>query len=369
VNCTRFKERKVQKNLKYLVFFVFAIILISFLEGFKLILSPEISVLRNNKVNYKIGNCLTSDLNVLKDRHLALFTNDDTIKIGGYIYASLKKIDKCRVYLFRYNNELDRFEIVDTTEVNKNRGFYLFRNCTSGKYLIKALPDSRSVYFNCYFPTYYGNELLWSKSEPIQLNESRYFYNIHLKKVRKISGINCIKGVVLKNNKPQNNIQVILFDADNVPVKYDVSHQNGVYGFNNIPYGSYKLYVDLPGENTFAGNVMPDPNHNTTQNVCIELASKSRLFEINRNNLMITKTVFPNPCFDHTAVAPYLTVPSMLQIDLFDLKGKIVNTQNKQIDCNQDKTEVDLGFLDNGSYILRLMLNYEEIAVYRVFKN
>jgi hypothetical protein len=295
--------------------------------------------------------------------------NRGSLEIGGFVYALTNIAKKCRIYLVQVDSAVSKYEIIDTVSTNDSNGYYLFADLLPGNYLLKAIPDSSSILFGKFFPTYFGDVLYWNNSPLIQLTASGYSYDIHMVESSTVIGNGMVSGTIVKNKKSAKDIQVMLLSHDNIPIAYIFSGQDGQFSFDQIPFGTYKIFVELLGEATHPGIIILDATHTQVRNLFIELVSQIGLFEINKDKLIVLGSVFPNPCTDKAKISINVPDVAIIKIELFDEHGREVKTDYKKLNKNDEVAEVDMGFLKKGVYFMRMNVNNEQIAVYKVFKN
>ena len=96
---------------------------------------------------------------------------------GGQAFAGYFPVDIGTAYLYKI--ESNQFIPIDTAEFDQY-GCYFFTALIEGDYRVKTFPSTSSANAGKYFPTYYGDALLWTKAETIRLEETGWFYDIHM---------------------------------------------------------------------------------------------------------------------------------------------------------------------------------------------
>ena len=86
---------------------------------------------------------------------------------GGQAFAGYFPVDIGTAYLYKIEN--NEFIAIDTTDFDQY-GYYGYHALIEGEYKVKTFPSTSSVNAGKYLPTYYGDELLWTKAETIYLN-------------------------------------------------------------------------------------------------------------------------------------------------------------------------------------------------------
>ena len=148
-----------------------------------------------------------------------------------------------------------------------SNGYFSFRNVPSEwTFYLQAFPKGTTV--TNYYPTYYGvkQAIVWADADAIILTSHRSDLNWNLIKKPKstISAGNgtIIGKVILDTTKNENRILGGNFFGSGVPYQYaniflkstadnvlltDISRTNGGFYFTQLPAGSYRIAVDVPG--------------------------------------------------------------------------------------------------------------------------
>ncbi|HSG67175.1 MAG TPA: PKD domain-containing protein, partial [Bacteroidales bacterium] len=171
---------------------------------------------------------------------------------GGHAFAGYFPVDIGTAYLYKV--EGNNFIPIDTTEFDQY-GFYFFTALIEGNYKVKTFPSLSSANAGKYFPTYYGDALLWTKAQTINLEETSWEYDISMiPSYSYNSGNSFIDGIVTvsETDDPEiENIEVILFNEIDNCLTYLKSGRDGSFRFIELPYGTYKIMAEVPGKYTY----------------------------------------------------------------------------------------------------------------------
>lgn len=141
-------------------------------------------------------------------------------------------------------------------------GLGKFQNIPPGRYLVKASLSPQSTEYPNYIPTYWDSAALWSEArEPIiniyggTASGLMNVLNMGMLAGQNPGGPGFIGGLVSEGaNRPENfaNIQtngigLLLTLPDGTPVKHAVTDASGQFQMDNLAYGTYYLWVDVPG--------------------------------------------------------------------------------------------------------------------------
>lgn len=295
-----------------------------------------------------------------------------TGNIYGQIFAGNMVADNGLVYLIDFDSITNILSAVDTTSID-SMGFYGFTNVSFGSYYVKAALSPMSSNFNSYFPTYYGHQMFWSNATTINLNSASAIGNISLIAGNNPGGPGFIGGNVLQGaNKgpgdPIENVIVMLLDLSDNPIAIDLTDVNGEFGFSNIAYGTYKVWIDVPGKTTTPALVTISATTPGVSNVNIIINSTTIVVGIENSPSIFNSNVgkvYPNPSFDNSKLEINLTEATQLKISIYNTVGQLVKNNTLELSSGRNVIDIKGSVLDNGIYTLRLEANIGH--VYRKF--
>jgi hypothetical protein len=236
---------------------------------------------------------------------------------------------------------------------------YQFSNVVYGNYLIKAKRLNGPTSGAGPVPTYHYSSLYWNTATTLVHNSpwGSSQVDIVMQSGTITSGPGFIAGnVTMGANKGTGGaavpgMEIVLRDANNLPVQYAYTNSNGDYSFSNLPLGSYSIYPE-------------EMNYATTPytNVVLTAASPSRsgfTFGVINDNEIRPKTtdvsslpngdkfmVYPNPSNGKVYVN-WAKTPADYKVTVCDIAGHVVYSAN-------NKAELDLSRLQQGLYFIKL---------------
>ncbi len=171
-----------------------------------------------------------------------------------------------------YNQSNAKFEVVDTVMAN-SLGEAFFENVQPGEYSLLGMPTSGHSLAKEYFPTYYSEGMHWQEADLIvhgglRITDqpvTKYDLTLSPTKMAEV-GPGAISGLVTEgpgfvaspgntfgpgtgNGKgPLANIEMLLFDQNEQIALYTFTDTNGQFLFDDLPYGTYRVYINLPGK-------------------------------------------------------------------------------------------------------------------------
>lgn len=299
--------------------------------------------------------------------------------ICGVITAGNNIGTPATVYLIDLNGQ--NLTAVQTSGTNPN-GAYCFSGVPSGTYLLKAALTPNSPDYSNYLPTYYDGHLFWYDV----VNDSDFIYvncDTHLVNFGLIAGVNpggpgfiggsVLSGANLIDNggqgdegetgneygteafgDPVPDVSILLLDGNGNPVTHTATDANGDFNFTNLALGSYEVHPEVAGLTTYPQYVTLtslDPGYlgnqfylNSTYIAGTE--DESTAFEALR--------VFPNPATDVVWVNFSSQQHIELNLDVLDMRGAVIRTQQFQSDAGAHTYLVTVSDLASGIYLLKL---------------
>jgi PKD repeat protein len=274
------------------------------------------------------------------------------LQIAGYIYAGAQKANQGKVYLYEQLNQSGNilYKLTDSTNIIDSNGSYSFNGVDSGIYIVKAVLDLTSPFYGTYFPTYYGDVIFWKHCTVLNIVSNFYGYDIHLAAANKVSGSGTISGKTLQNTMPVQNIQVMLTDQANKPVIYDFSKPDGTFSMENIGYGSYHLYTELTGINSYPMELTIDAVHLKYENFFLEIMSQIGIKD-DYDQELIFSSLFPNPVEGNGILYVYSGSDHLIEISFFDISGRTQFIQKENLLPGENIISLKTDLIESGVYI------------------
>lgn len=252
-----------------------------------------------------------------------------------------------------------------TTFAATNAGAYFdFENLTPGNYLVQAVLDANTPAAADYLPTYHFSAEFWDEADVITLPGQNYLHSIMMIPVDDdADGPGVIGGNVFdedgfwgghddfdeRNNSPLEGVEILLHNSSDQPIGYAFTSGDGSFSFGNLPYGTYTVYVEIPGVERGEYTVTLSPDNETVNNIVFTVTGNS-VTTATRELLLVDEMValYPNP------------VKNMLNVEMNLSSGKIIGYQvvnlTGQVVMNQlfEGMSMNLSQLTAGVYILKV---------------
>ena len=288
-------------------------------------------------------------------------------KIHGTITMGFGFADHARVFLIVFDPVANTLTAIDTVYTQNNPmmpGYYEFLNVQPGTYLVKAALTPNSVSYADFMPTYYINTLWWDYGSDVIVNNQWVIADINLIAGSNPGGPGFIGGNVTQGaNKllgPGDaipDVEILLLSMNDDPHLYTYSDVNGDYGFNNLAYGTYKIWAEVLDKTTIPVIVTIDANNPSITNIDLIVTSTGVTTSIDDNISAFVENVsdiYPNPVNDEMNVEVSLKQSSELQFEVFNQIGQVVYSKIVSESAGQHLVKINTSDFDGGVYSLRI---------------
>lgn len=283
--------------------------------------------------------------------------------LGGHAFAGYFPVDEGTAYLYKI--EEDEFIPIDTVEFD-TLGYYFFYQLIEGNYKVKTFPSSGSANAGEYLPTYFGNELLWTKAELINLTQTGWEYDISMiPNHNYASGTGIIDGQVSFDNKnPEvENIEVILFDGNDYCLAYMKSSKNGIFQFSELPFGTYKVLAEVPGMYTYPTIITLSQENPTIEGLNIVVYDEDIHYGIGDGPETLISgmgELYPNPARDHVNLAFNLKQEGNVQVFIIDQAGQVTANHSRHYPGGENLIRMNTSHLAAGIYRVMVLIGNEK---------
>lgn len=291
----------------------------------------------------------------------------DTIcqTIGGYsvngaIYAGNSAptsfVNDGIAYLIYHDVAAGTLTAVDSVPVTQS--FYSFQNVAPGTYLVKAALRSSSPVYTNYLPTYLGDELFWSNALSVVVTNTIVFNpDINLTVGVNPGGPGFIGGLISQGaNKtegdPMMNVSVLLLDEFDNPITHTTTNAQGEYGFSNLAYGTYHVYVERAGLISSPRVVVIDANNPAIGWADFEVNSTSVTTGIESRFVDQALRLYPNPASRAVTLEVDVLQTSEGTVSLLNLMGQTLYEASVQWYAGKQQVEMELAAFPEGTYFV-----------------
>ncbi|MCD4731175.1 MAG: T9SS type A sorting domain-containing protein, partial [Bacteroidales bacterium] len=127
--------------------------------------------------------------------------------------------------------------------------------------------------------------------------------------------------------------------------------EEGLFEFEDMAYGTYKLKVEMPGVNSEIATVVLDEN-NQTINVEFIVKGSSAYLSIDNLSQVISGIgeIYPNPVSDYASIEVTLNNNSNVTVNIFNQLGQVVYSSDKTLVSGKQLIKLNTSELPEGFY-------------------
>ena len=296
----------------------------------------------------------------------------DGNSISGYIsYTGTPSAGDFTIWLVQFNPIDSSILATDSTAncVYNGMPYYEFMDKPAGNYLVKAKLNSSIPGTTGYAPTYGLSSATWDMAATITHAASADSMHINMIYGTVPAGPGFVAGYVYagagKNTSgdaPAPNLTIYLINTAGQIVTYAITATDGSYTFSGIAEGSYYIYPEsykyyttpsalvtlAPGSDT--ATAINFKQHNTLGTITPYDFTKVPQPVINTTGI----SIYPNPTTGNLNILWTNQATGNATISVSDMTGREVYTTSYRINASSGKTEIDLGSLENGIYLINI---------------
>ena len=284
--------------------------------------------------------------------------------LSGQVYAGTNNqpLFNGVVYLITFDANTNQLSVVDSIVLDTSNSFF-FGPLDCGDYLIKAAAYSGSPYYSNHIPTYHGNSPFWGFAQTLTLTQTNQIVtaDVTLIAATNPGGPGFIGGDVTQGaNKtdpgdPLSGMQVMIFDLSGNSVAYSYTDGNGEFGFADLAWGTYQVYVEVLGVQTIPAVVTIGPDNPSEEGVHIfasETLISTGIEEFDFEGAI--SDVYPNPVLDQASITFNLEAELTINVSIVDLTGRTISTEVLNIASGENTLNVSANNLKDGYYFLNI---------------
>lgn len=251
---------------------------------------------------------------------------------------------------------------------------YYQKHVTPGTYLVKAAATPYSANYASLLPTYYVNALTWNLGNSVTVPATgSVTANITLISGNNPGGPGFIGGLVSQGaNKtagvgdPLSKRLLLLTDNNNNAVAYTYSDATGHFAFNNLPYGTYKVFGDALGLQNPVLTVTLNATKASYNNIVFTENSTSftgsykwaaGIAEVNSLQLV---NAYPNPAKDVIHVSGLDNIRGEKTITLSTVTGAVIARNTY---ANGTAVSIPVSTLPSGLYLLHVATEEGTVSI------
>lgn len=275
------------------------------------------------------------------------------------------------VELYKLNPGTNTFELTEAIPIENDASgwghHYDFGNVADGNYIIKVSLDPSSPYFNDFVPTYFGDVALWDEATVTSIPGNSSWHDINLlEDVNFTGGSGEITGTLTLDdgftqegddrNNELENISILLFNNQEQHIRQALTDANGTYSFGSLPFGTYKVMVEIVGQEQAERWVTLTAEHPFFTGADFVLTDNgvlNGLKELTYENLMM---VYPNPAKHTLQIALPSAAIGELEVTatLSSLGGQVVQAKSARVSGDKPTMQLEVAGMLPGIYSLKV---------------
>ncbi|CAN5124686.1 hypothetical protein BH09BAC1_BH09BAC1_10950 [soil metagenome] len=298
--------------------------------------------------------------------------NVTSCNISGIIFRGNNRATAATVYLIH----LDSLNLIGVDTVTTVNGEYVFTNVPAGNYYVKAALTPNDADYTHYLPTYYQHVSFWHYATVVNVCPTRTGVNIYLIPGSNPGGPGFVGGLVTQGaNKqagdPLEGIQVMWLNTDESPVQYTYTLSNGSFSFDDVAYGTYKVYAEIVGKPTYPPTITISAAKESVTDVSLVVESEgvyTGLSVVEVTFIDQTK-LYPNPMSGSANLTFNAKEAGNVTLQVVNMLGQVVAEQQLTVEPGSQNATVDISNQQAGIYFLSISFNNQVAAHIRFLKD
>lgn len=286
----------------------------------------------------------------------------DLVSFGGHAFTNYFPIELGQAVL--YNAD---FQVIDRAVID-TLGYYYFYQKPQGYYYISVNLAMDDPYFGDFLPTYYPNKFYYEDAQLIEIKENNWELDIVMFKFEDNSnGPGHVDGFLsLGENKIDiEGVDVMVLDENNLPFCHQQTDRLGQFEINDLPFGTYQIYPQIPGFTTEAITVIISDENTSSNGIHFEIKNGQISSGVNESSLVQLLHIFPNPANNLINISYDFQANGSLESRIVDMSGRLISSQTHAA-MNSSFTQIATTDLKDGLYLLELLLDGEKIATQKI---
>ncbi len=280
--------------------------------------------------------------------------------------------DTFLVYLIQYDSLAGTLTAIDSATAmqgpNGGLASCSFTGLAAGDYLVKAaISTLGSPNYATGMPTYYANGLFWSVGTNVAIpSATPTSLMINMIQGANPGGQGFIGGLVSQgaNKTGIPNIEILLLDMNDSPILCTYTNGSGSFSFQNLAYGTYKVYAEVLGKPTTPAIVTISAPTPSVGDVAIAINSTYVSTAIH-NAIFFENTVkvYPNPATGMTTLQVELTQNTNLEVEITNMLGQVVEKRTTKLLSGVNSLSFDVKNWQSGVYFVKVSANGEQSQI------
>ena len=256
------------------------------------------------------------------------------------------------------------------------QGYFQFNDVAEGQYLIKAALGPNAVEYEEYLPTYFDEVLWWNEATTMDVEAGNsYTLQINMVEGNNPGGPGFIGGLVSEganfsggadhrgDGDPLENVTMLLLDENDNPIAHTATNAEGEYEFDNLAWGTYKVYIEIPGIEHVMYLVTIGPENPSVENLDF-LVDEDSAATVSIKNLLEENSikVFPNPASNKINLQFKAKERSEVIFSLMSIDGKTMIAETAEVYPGIYTHSFDVEKYPAGLYFVNIIDGKETIS-------
>ncbi len=281
------------------------------------------------------------------------------------------------VYLIQYDPVEGTLTEIDQTSTANQTGLFSFEDVEPGEYLLKAALTPNSAHYAENLPTYYDAVLWWNEATSISVPVSNpnEFFVINMVPGNNPGGPGFIGGLVSEGanftggadhrgeGDPMPGVSILLLDMDDNPVIHTITNDEGEYAFDDLAYGTYKVFIEIPGINQVWKVVTISAETPSVSGIDF-IVDEDSASTVSIENILETESLeaFPNPVSDNFYLRWNSRKDAEIFISLTDINGRIIQSERIDLFEGTNTHQLEMKQLPAGIYIVNIINGKDSVS-------
>jgi PKD repeat protein len=313
-------------------------------------------------------NSWNSNFPTCNDERTKLVQTPSYYKLGGQAFIGNIPInnpahagDTGIAILYRQQSNMGLVAV--DTNLFTEYGYYWFNDMMELPYVIKVGLTEGSEHYEDVIPTYFPEMMIWQQADIMMLDEDHFESHTMLMELHGTeNGIGNIKGRIvddlsrdLRRKGNYNKVPVILTNMSSQPLAWTRSNGSGQFSFNNLAYGTYKVYADITGLYSMPEEVTLDEDFPNADSIYIQM-SPAPLIGISEAEAPAFDilTLYPNPADQAINLMISSEPTTGIEMMVYNQLGQQMLRESRLLYKGGNKLEINISSLPESIYFLRL---------------
>lgn len=297
----------------------------------------------------------------------SVWVGDISFDITGMVYIgdSLQMADYAQVHLMTFDTLGNGLINIETTDLN-DYGGYTFNSVaiTNCIYFVQAELTSNSAFYGQYLPTYHLNAINWEEAWPVFPFMWGWGNDIYMMSTASnMPGNGGISGYVSSESSKNlmSDIEIILFNAENKPIKYIRTDNSGNFDFTDLELGTYLIQTEIVGVHSNPIYItLTEEESNANINIVVK--NGEALLDIDENpSFLIDKVsnIYPNPANDIFSMNIDIKESIAVEIQVLTQMGQVIAVKEQNLTTGSNQISMNISDFDSGVYLVKVVAKNE----------